>query len=135
MRILGYWFSMNKEIENLGKTCKNCVLAAKAPPVKFSPRPKTDKLWSRLHIDHAGLIKRTYYFNVVDSFTKWPEGYNVRQFSSKDFEHFCKTHSIVHISCLPYLPRSNRMAESCLTTQGQTEWLKAALPPKVKRSG
>ena len=40
--------NMNKEIENLVKTCKNCALVAKAPPVKFSPWPKTDKPSSML---------------------------------------------------------------------------------------
>ena len=38
-RTPGYWYGMDKEIENLVKTSKNCALAAKT---------KTDKLWSRL---------------------------------------------------------------------------------------
>ena len=46
------------------------MLAAKAPPVKFNTWPKTDKLWSRLHIEYAVPIKRIYYFNVINSFTK-----------------------------------------------------------------
>ena len=62
---------MDKEIKKLAKT----VLAAKAPPVKFNPWPKTDKLWSSLHIDYAGIIKGTYSFIVVDSFTKCPESF------------------------------------------------------------
>ena len=61
------WYGMNKEIENLVKTCKNCALAAKAPPVKFNPWPNTDKSWSRLHSDYPSPLKGTYYFIVVDS--------------------------------------------------------------------
>ena len=67
------WYGMDKEIINLVRIFKNCALVTKAPPVKFNPWPKTDKPWSRLHIDYAGPIKRTYYFVLVDSFTKWLE--------------------------------------------------------------
>ena len=40
MKSYVYWYGMDKDIENLVKTCKNCALAAKAPPVKFNPWPK-----------------------------------------------------------------------------------------------
>ena len=36
---------------------------------------------------------------------------NRTQFSSKDFENFCKIHSIVPLTSPPYHPRSNGMAE------------------------
>ena len=65
-----YWCGMDKEIENLVKTCKNCALAAKGPPVKFNLWPKIDETWSRLHIYYAGPIRKIYNFIVVDSFTK-----------------------------------------------------------------
>ena len=64
---------MDKEIENMVKSCKSCALVAKAPPIKFNPWPKTDKPWSHLHIDYASPIKGAYCFVIVDSFTKWPE--------------------------------------------------------------
>ena len=100
------------------------------PPEKFSPWPKTDKSWSRLHIEYAGSIKGT-----CGSVTKWPEVFkcktptswfsmhfytnysidsvsnNGTQFSSKDFEKFCKIHSIVRLTSPPYYPWSNRMVE------------------------
>ena len=44
-------YSVDKEIENVVKTCKICELADKAPPVKFNTWSKTDKSWSSLHID------------------------------------------------------------------------------------
>ena len=67
-----YWPDMDKDIENMVKSCKSCVSVTKAPPIKFNPWPKTDKPSSRLHIDYAGPIKGTY-FVIVDSFTKYPE--------------------------------------------------------------
>ena len=60
MRSYVYWPGMDKDIENMVKSCKSC---ASAPPIKFNPWPKTDKPWSRLHIDYAGPIKRTCFLS------------------------------------------------------------------------
>ena len=46
MRSYVYWPGMDKDIENMAKSCKICALVAKAPPIKFNPWPKTDKPWS-----------------------------------------------------------------------------------------
>ena len=64
---------MDKDIKNMVKSCKSFASVTKAPPLNFNSWPKTDKLWSRLHIDSAGLIKGTQFFVIVDSFTKCPE--------------------------------------------------------------
>ena len=69
MRSYTYWPNMDKDI----KTCKGCQLAAKAPPVKFTPWPKTDVPWTRLHVDYAGPMNGNYYLIVVDSYSQWPE--------------------------------------------------------------
>ena len=47
----------DRDIENIGKSCRSCISVVKAPPIRFNPWPKTDKPWSRLHIDYAGPIK------------------------------------------------------------------------------
>ena len=52
-----YWLGMDKDIENMVKSCRSCASVAKAPPIKFNPMPKTDKPLSRLHTDYAGPIK------------------------------------------------------------------------------
>ena len=57
-----YWPGMDKDIENMGKLCKSCTSVARASPIKFNPGPKTDKPWSRLHIDYAFPIKGRYFF-------------------------------------------------------------------------
>ena len=64
---------MDKDIKNAVKLFKGCALAAKAPPVKFNPWPKTDLLWSRIHLDFASPLKGYNYLIVVDSFSRWPE--------------------------------------------------------------
>ena len=42
MRSYTYWPKMDKDIEQVVKACRGCQLAAKAPPVKIMPWPKTD---------------------------------------------------------------------------------------------
>ena len=141
MRSYVYWPRIDKDIENLVKSCKSCASVAKAPPIKFNPSPKTDKLWSRLHNDYTSPIKETYFFVIVDSFTKWPEVFkcktpttkttikalqelfarfgltgtivsdNDTPFTSKEFENFYKLLSINHLKSAPYLPRSNGLVE------------------------
>ena len=136
-----YWPSRDKNIENKVKVCKSCALVAKAPPIKFNQWPKTDKPWSHLHIDYAGLIKRTYFFVIQVSFTKWPEVFKCKTpmtkttikvlqelfsrfelpetivsdnsipFTSKEFENFCKLLLINHLKLAPYHPRSNGRVE------------------------
>ena len=121
------WQGMDKDIEDMVRTWKSCALVAKAPPIKFNPWSKTDKPWSRLNIDYSDPIKGTYYFVIVDSFSKWPEvvkfkaltskntinmlhelfarfelletivSDNAMQFSSKEFENFCKMLLINHL--------------------------------------
>ena len=141
MRSYVYWPGMNKDIENMVKSCKSYASVAKAHPIKFDPWLKIDKLWSRLHIDYAGPIKGIYFFVIVDSLTKWPEVFkcktpttktttkvlqelfarfglpetivsdNNTPFTSKEFENFRKLFSINHLKSAPYHPRSNGLVE------------------------
>ena len=110
-----------------------CTVVAKALPVKINPLLKTDRLWSRLHIDSLGPMNGIYLV-VVDSFTKWPEVVKCRkptcksaikflqglvfqisdnkmQFTAKEFEDFCKEFSISHVTAASFHPRSNGQAE------------------------
>lgn len=121
-------------------------MAAKAPPVKYTPWPKTDVPWTRLHIDYAGPMNGNFYLIVVDSYSKWPEIFkckrptasvtkdfltelfarfgvpekivtdNGTQFTGSEFKTFCKTLGIDHITTSPYHPRSNGQAERFVDT-------------------
>ena len=64
---------MEKDIEDLVRHCKGCRLAAKSPPVRTQPWPKTDIPWSRIHMDYAGPLNGYYYLVIIDSYSKWPE--------------------------------------------------------------
>ena len=61
---------MDKDIEDAVKLCEDCTLAAKAPPIKFSPWPKADLPMSRIPIDFTGPLEGFYYFIVVKSSPK-----------------------------------------------------------------
>ena len=37
MRSYVFWKNLDKDIENMIRSCKDCALAAKSPPIKFSP--------------------------------------------------------------------------------------------------
>lgn len=146
MRGYTYWPRMDQDIEKIVRECQGCQLAAKAPPVQIQPWPKTDTPWTWLHIDYAGPLNGHYFLVVVDSFTKWPEVFkckhltltstidalrllfsrfgvpktivsdNGTQFTSKEFEEFCKALSIEHLTTAIYHPRSNGLAERFVDT-------------------
>ena len=141
-----FWPGMDKDVENCVKVCKGCQLAARDPPVKTNPWPKTDIPWSRLHIDYAGPLNGYFYLIVVDSFSKWPEIFKTRHPTSKntinaldeifsrfgvpktvvsdngtaftgyEFKEFCKSLDIQHITTPVYHPRSNGLAEKFVDT-------------------
>ena len=134
MRSFVYWSGMDHDIEFLEKNCRGCALAEKAPPIKFESWPKTYVPWKRLHIDFAGPLNGSYYFIIVDSFSKWPEIFkckrptstvsvnflneifsrfgvpemivfdNGTQFPLSEFAKFCKCYSIEHITTPVYHP-------------------------------
>ena len=64
-------------------------MAAKALPVKIDPWPKTDRPWSRLHIDYVEPMKEIYYLIVVDSFMKWSKVVKCRRPTCKSTINFC----------------------------------------------
>ena len=146
MRNFVYWPNMDKGIENAVKQCKSCALATKAHPIKFSPWPKIDLAWSRIHTDFAGPLEGFYYFTVVNSFSKWPKVHkcknptteitikflhelfarfgvvgiiasdNGSQFTSREFKDFCESCQIDHVTTAPFHPRSNGQAERFVNT-------------------
>ncbi|CAS00539.1 Protein CBG26156 [Caenorhabditis briggsae] len=73
-RTLVYWPSIDKDIENIVRSCDQCAAVSKNPIKNtLCSWPISTKPWQRVHVDYAGPVEGTYYLVVVDSFSKWPE--------------------------------------------------------------
>ncbi|CAB0017172.1 unnamed protein product [Nesidiocoris tenuis] len=113
-------------------------------PVYFWNTPL--EKWSRLHVDYAGPFEGKYWFILMDATSKWLEVIPVNhpstaktisvmreiftrfgvpksivsdngpQFTSHEFEKFCRNNNILHIKSTPYHPRTNGLAERAVRT-------------------
>ena len=72
---------MDQDIKKRIKESRGCQLAAKAPPIKTQPWPKTDIPWTRVHIDYAGPLNEYYHLIIINSFLSG------RQFTNSDTLH------------------------------------------------
>ena len=154
-----YWPSIDSDIVAYVRECHQCATHCSAP-IKHTLQswPLTTKPMERIHIDIAGPCNGLYYFVIVDSFSKWPEIYEISnissstiisklvemfsrygdaetivsdngtQFSSAQFSKFVADRGIKHLKTAPYHPQSNGQAERFVGT------LKRALQ-KLKNEG
>ena len=80
-----YWPNMDKQLEDLARTCAKCQLAAKSPrKYTLSSWPVPDSPWSRLHIDFSGPKNRQSFLVDVDAFKKWPEIFLMSHITSEE---------------------------------------------------
>ncbi|PIO59974.1 integrase core domain protein, partial [Teladorsagia circumcincta] len=107
----------------------------------LSSCPHPDAPWSRIHIDFAGPMDGMSNLVVVDAFSKWPEvipmtyttstatlrdlrrlfaqfglpqiivSHTGTQFTSVEFQNFCRNNGIKHVRSPPFHQRSNGQAE------------------------
>ncbi|XP_054259680.1 uncharacterized protein K02A2.6-like [Macrosteles quadrilineatus] len=68
------WKNIDRDIEQLAKSCKQCRLKQNEPRKEQNhPWLAPQGPWERLHIDFAGPMQGQWYFIIVDAFTKWIE--------------------------------------------------------------
>jgi hypothetical protein len=131
-------------------------LPAKAP---VHPWILPEKPWSRLHIDHAVNFLGSNWLVAVDAYSKYPcihqtaststkatidlleedfahFGYphtlvtdNATTFTSEEFQEWCKSKGIVHLTGAPYHPATNGAAERLVQTF-KSALKKSSLPPR-----
>lgn len=141
-----WWPLLDADIEKYCKACSVCMSTRKQPPVSEGSWPAAEAPFERVHVDYAGPVNGKYYFIVTDAFSKWPEVSEVNsttaevtikklreifarfgvpkvlvsdngsQFTSADFERFCKFNVIHHIKTPPFHPSSNGAAENYVKT-------------------
>ena len=69
-----WWPGLDKDIENLAKSCSACQAVKRAPPtVPLQPWVWPSRPWQRVHLDYAGPFQGKMFLIAVDAFSKWPE--------------------------------------------------------------
>ncbi|XP_049518976.1 uncharacterized protein K02A2.6-like [Dermacentor silvarum] len=143
-----FWYpGLDHDIEKLVQSCQQCVQCWPMPAEQVpSSWPKTNKRWSRLHIDYAGPVEGHMILVVVDAETKWIEAVPLKtasvettvevlrgifarfglphtvvsdngpQFNSSVTERFFKDNHVCHVTSAPYYPQSNGLAERAVRT-------------------
>ena len=78
-----WWPNMNKEIEEVVKSCQSCQANQHSPaPAQLHLWEWPDQPWNRLHIDFAGPVKGSMLLVVVDSYSKWLEVHTMPSITS-----------------------------------------------------
>ena len=130
-----WWPSVDKEIEQLAKSCDAFLSVRHAPShLPLHPWSWPSQPWQCVHVDFAGPLFGKTYLLVVDSYSKWPEIWEVSststmatievlrhifsvfglpeqlvsdngpQFTSNEFAIFLRSNSIKHFKSAPYHP-------------------------------
>ena len=120
-------------------TCQS--MRSAPPTAQIHPWIFPNRPWSRVHVDFAGPIGGNTYLVIVDAYSKYPEvvkmvnttgkttvtvlrdifsrhglpeilvSDNGPQFTSAEFEQFCKRNGISHRTSAAYKPSTNGQAE------------------------
>lgn len=78
-----YWPGIDKEIEQLVRTCSSCrENLNEDAKVDVHPWDLPQGPWQRIHIDFAGPIKGQMIMIVVDAYTKWTELFTTKTTTS-----------------------------------------------------
>ncbi|XP_065204056.1 uncharacterized protein K02A2.6-like [Planococcus citri] len=77
-----YWPGIDKDIQNLIASCKDCSDNSRNPP-RIAPHPwvPTDGPWQRIHFN-CGQIEGRQLFIIVDSYSRWVECYVLNSISA-----------------------------------------------------
>ena len=69
-----WWPGLDKELEQLAKSCQSCQAVKGSPPVvPLHPWVWSLRPWQRVHLDFAGPFQGAMFLVCVDAYSKWPE--------------------------------------------------------------
>ena len=82
-RMYVWWPGLDKDIEDLVRTCSQCQANQPVPPAApLCPWSWPTRSWSRLHVDYAGPLYGHMFLVVIDSHSKWIEAFCVSSATS-----------------------------------------------------
>ena len=72
-RSVVYWPNINADIEEVAKSCTSCNEHENNPSKSANhPWMLPEKLWSRVHVDHAINFMGENWLVIVDAYSKYP---------------------------------------------------------------
>ncbi|KAF2898925.1 hypothetical protein ILUMI_07250 [Ignelater luminosus] len=135
-----WWPSLDADLEELARSCATCLEMRSDPP----KTTLTNFAFERIHIDYTGLFLDKMFLVITDAFSKWVEVYEVTradsqltievlrevcsrfglpktimsdngsQFTSAEFQKYCKLNGICHVTSPANHPSSNGAAENAV---------------------
>ncbi|XP_055523157.1 uncharacterized protein K02A2.6-like [Wyeomyia smithii] len=149
---------MDREIEEMISNYADCQSVRPEPAkMKLHCWETPTQPFQRVHVDFAGPFQNTYFFILVDAYSKWPEMKICRsitaestvemcreifttfgipsvlvsdhgvQFTSESFQQFLRMNGVIHKMGAPYHPSTNGQAKRYVQTFKQK--LKALMCP------
>ncbi|XP_058817326.1 uncharacterized protein K02A2.6-like [Topomyia yanbarensis] len=138
---------MDREIEEMVSNCAECQSVRPEPAkMRLHCWETPTEPFQRVHVDFAGPFMDTYFFILVDAYSKWPEIKVCRsitaentvnmcreifstfgipsvlvsdhgvQFTSETFQQFLRMNGVMHKMGAPYHPATNGQAERYVQT-------------------
>ncbi|KAL4142333.1 hypothetical protein QTP88_004814 [Uroleucon formosanum] len=139
------WPSIDLDIERAAKSCTLCLESKPEPQKCFLTKwPKSLHVIERIHLDYLGPINNKMFLIIIDSYSNWPEVFEVDNadtfdtleklketfarfglpdtivsdngtpFTSNDFSKFCEINGIKNLTSPPFHPTSNSTAENAI---------------------
>lgn len=68
-----FWKNIDKDIEQIARSCEQCVKNRSNPRKVFHPWDEPEENWDRIHIDYAGPFQEHHFLICVDAKSKWAE--------------------------------------------------------------
>lgn len=142
-----WWPNIDQDIEHYVKKCVLCLEVRSNPPLaKLVKWPESCGVFDRVHIDFLGPVNGKMFFILTDSFSKWPEIFemsrtdskslidklreifarfglpnkivsdNGPQFTSIEYKNFCSHNGIKMVTSPPFHPSAKGAADNAVKT-------------------